>query len=40
MVAARSTLISPAVDAAIANAITMAERILSKIDNRWPAKQQ
>jgi len=31
---------SPAVDVAIANAITMAERILSKIDNRWPAKQQ
>lgn len=29
----------PAVDAAIANAISMAERILSKIDNRWPVKQ-
>lgn len=31
---------SPAVDACIANAISVAERILSKIDGRWPAKQQ
>jgi hypothetical protein len=30
---------SPVVDAAIANAISIAERILIKIDNRWPAKQ-
>jgi hypothetical protein len=30
---------SPAVDATIANAITMAERIMSKIDNRWPEKR-
>ncbi len=29
---------SPALDAAIANAIALAERILSKIDHRWPAK--
>lgn len=29
---------SPAVDASIANAITMAERILSKIDSRWPTR--
>ena len=28
---------SPAVDAAIANAITMAERIMGKIDRLWPA---
>jgi hypothetical protein len=28
------------VDAAITNAISVAERILSKIDGRWPAKQQ
>lgn len=27
---------SPAVNAAIANAITTAERIMRKIDNRWP----
>ncbi len=31
---------SPAVDAAIANAISVAERILSRIDGRWPVKQQ
>ncbi len=29
---------SPAYDAAIADAISTAERILAKIDNRWPAK--
>jgi hypothetical protein len=29
---------SPAVDSCIANAIVAAERILKKIDNRWPAK--
>ncbi len=29
---------SPALDSAIANAIALAERILSKIDYRWPAK--
>jgi hypothetical protein len=28
---------SPAVDAAIANAISMAERIMAKIDSKWPA---
>jgi hypothetical protein len=28
---------SPAVDATIANAITMAERIMAKIDSKWPA---
>jgi hypothetical protein len=30
---------SPASESAIANAITTAERILSRIDARWPAKQ-
>jgi hypothetical protein len=29
---------SPASEAAISDAITTAERILSRIDNRWPAK--
>jgi hypothetical protein len=29
---------SPASEAAISDAITIAERILSKIDNRWPTK--
>jgi hypothetical protein len=28
---------SPAVEYAISDAITQAERILSKIDNRWPS---
>jgi hypothetical protein len=27
---------SPAFEAAVANAITVAERILSRIDARWP----
>ena len=30
---------SPAVESAIANAITMAERILNKIDSRWPVRE-
>ena len=30
---------SPAVESAIANAISMAERIMAKIDRLWPAKQ-
>jgi hypothetical protein len=30
---------SPAVDACIANAISIAERIMAKIDRQWPAKQ-
>ncbi|MGA2001492.1 MAG: hypothetical protein ABSG52_16005 [Terriglobales bacterium] len=29
---------SPAVESAIANAISLAERIMGKIDSRWPAK--
>ncbi len=29
---------SPAVDSAIANAIALAERILTRIDHRWPVK--
>jgi hypothetical protein len=29
---------SPAVDACVADAVAMAERILSKIDRLWPAK--
>ena len=29
---------SPALEAAIANAITTAELILRRIDSRWPAK--
>lgn len=29
---------SPAVESAIANGIALAERILTKIDNRWPVK--
>jgi hypothetical protein len=29
---------SPASESAMANAISMAERILDKIDSRWPAK--
>ncbi len=28
---------SPAFESAIANAISVAERILSRIDSRWPA---
>jgi hypothetical protein len=31
---------SPASEAAIANAITIAERILSKIDARWPSNER
>ncbi len=31
---------SPAFEATIANAINVAERILARIDSRWPAKQQ
>lgn len=31
---------TPAFEAAIADAITVAERILSKIDSRWPTKSQ
>jgi hypothetical protein len=30
---------SPASEAAMANAITAAERIMSKIDARWPANK-
>jgi len=29
---------SPAFESAIANAISMAERIMAKIDSRWPVK--
>jgi hypothetical protein len=29
---------SPALECAISDAITLAERILSKIDAKWPAK--
>jgi hypothetical protein len=29
---------SPALESGIANAITLAERIMAKIDNRWPIK--
>jgi len=29
---------SPAFEAAIANAITVAERIMAKIESRWPEK--
>jgi len=28
---------SPALEAATANAISLAERIMAKIDSRWPA---
>ena len=31
---------SPAVEAAIANAIAAAERIMAKIDSRWPLPQR
>ena len=31
---------SPAVDACIANAISLAERIMARIDNRWPVSPQ
>ena len=31
---------SPALDACIANAIQTAERIMRKIDNLWPAKEE
>jgi hypothetical protein len=31
---------SPASESAIANAITTAERILSKIDARWPSSPE
>jgi len=31
---------SPALESAIADAITIAERIISRIDSRWPAKPQ
>jgi hypothetical protein len=31
---------SPALEAAISNAITLAERIMAKIDSRWPTRQQ
>jgi hypothetical protein len=30
---------SPASESAIANAIATAERIMAKIDSRWPVKQ-
>lgn len=30
---------SPAFEAAVANAIAIAERIMSRIDARWPVKQ-
>jgi len=29
---------SPALECAISDAIALAERILSRIDNRWPTK--
>lgn len=29
---------SPAFEAAVANAISMADRIMAKIDSRWPVK--
>jgi hypothetical protein len=29
---------SPALEAAIANAISLAERIMARIDNRWPVR--
>lgn len=29
---------SPAMECAIADAITLAERILNRIDNKWPLK--
>ncbi len=28
---------SPALESAIANAITLADRIMAKIDSKWPA---
>ena len=31
---------SPAFEATIANAINLAERIMVRIDARWPVKQQ
>jgi hypothetical protein len=31
---------SPAFESAIANAITMAERILARIDSRWPVREK
>jgi hypothetical protein len=31
---------SPASESAIWNAITTAERIMAKIDSRWPTKQE
>jgi hypothetical protein len=31
---------SPVLDAAIADAVTMAERIMRKIDSLWPGKTQ
>jgi hypothetical protein len=31
---------SPALESAIADAITIAERIMARIDSRWPAKQE
>jgi hypothetical protein len=30
---------SPASESAMADAITLAERIMAKIDSRWPARQ-
>jgi len=30
---------SPALESAIADAIIIAERIMARIDGRWPAKQ-
>lgn len=31
---------SPALESALADAITIAERIMARIDNRWPAKER
>ncbi len=31
---------SPALECAIANAISLAERIMARIDSRWPAKER
>ena len=31
---------SPALESAIANAISLAERIMAKIDSRWPVSPQ
>jgi len=31
---------SPAVESTIANALTIAERIMAKIDSRWPTERK